>query len=822
MELFRTQLKQVLRRLGHSPMFTAITLVTLGIGIGANSAIFSVVNGILIKPLPYPHADSLVSIWQIAPGMGCRELNASPATYFTYREEGRAFQDIGLWASQSASVTGFAEPEQAETLAVTHGTLPVLGVQPLRGRWFTPEDDSPGRPETMIITYGYWQHRFGGDPSALGRRIIVDGRAREVVGIMPASFRFLNRTPALILPFQLDRNKVFVGNFSFQAIARLKPGVTTAQGNADVARMLPMLSQKFPLAAGLTPKILEEARIGPDVRPLKQDVVGDVGNVLWVLMSTVGIVLFIACANVANLLLVRAEGRQQELAVRAALGASRSRVAGELLLESVTLALAGGVVGVGVAYAALRLLVVLAPVNLPRLNDISIDPWVLLFTMGISLVAGLLFGLVPVIRYAGPHAKSALRAGGRTFSDGPERHRMRSALVVVQVALALVLLVGSGLMIRTFQALRHVQPGFTQPEQILTLRLSIPNAQVPEPERVARMFNDILDRIAAIPGVESVSLSNSTTMDGSRSADPIFAEDRPTSEGQLPPIRRYKYLSPGYFQAMGNRLLAGRDFTWLDIHAMWPVTLVSENLAREYWGTPAAAVGKRIRENPKGTWREIVGVVGNERDNGIDQEAPTIVYWPLMIRNFWSAPIEVRRTLVFAIRSKRTGSDHFLKEVSQAVWAVNPELPFANVRTVKEIHERSMARSSFTLVMLAVAAGMALLLGVVGIYGVVSYSLSQRTREIGIRMALGATHRQVRNLFVRHGLMLAGIGVVCGVAAAIPLTRLMSALLFKVSPLDPLTYAAVSIGLVAAALLASYLPACRATRIAPVEALRAE
>ena len=822
MESFRTQLKQVLRRLRHSPMFAAITLVTLGIGIGANSAIFSVVNAVLLKPLPYPHPDSLVSVWQTAPGLGFRELNASPATYFTYREEGRAFQDIGLWASQSASVTGVAEPEQVETLVVTHGTLPVLGVQPLRGRWFMPEDDSPGRPETTMLTYGYWQRRFGGDSSALGRRIMIDGRAREVIGIMPADFRFLNRRPALILPFQFDRNQVFVGNFSFQAIARLKQGVTLAQGNADVARMLPLLPQKFPLAPGLTPKILEEARIGPSVRPLKQDVVGDIGNVLWVLMSTVGIVLFIACANVANLLLVRAEGRQQELAIRVALGASRSRVAGELLLESLTLALIGGMVGVGVAYAALRLLVVLAPVNLPRLDEISIDPRVLLFTIGISLVAGLLFGLVPVVRYAGPRVQGALRAGGRTFSDGRERHRMRSTLVVVQVALALVLLVGSGLMIRTFQALRHVQPGFTQPEQILTLRISIPNAQVPEPERVARMYNDILDRIAAIPGVESVGLSNSTTMDGSKSADPIFAEDRPTSEGQLPPIRRYKYLSPGYFQAMGNPVLAGRDFTWTDIHAMRPVTLVSENLAREYWGTPAAALGKRIRENPKGTWREIVGVVGNERDNGIDQEAPTIVYWPLLIKNFWSAPIEVRRTLAFAIRSKRTGADNFMKDISRAVWAVNSELPFANVRTVKEIYDRSMARSSFTLVMLALAAGMALLLGVVGIYGVISYTISQRVREIGIRMALGATQRRVRFLFVRHGVLLAGTGVVCGVAAAIPLTRMMSALLFEVSPLDPLTYCAVSVALVAAALLASYVPASRATRIEPIEALRAE
>jgi putative ABC transport system permease protein len=822
MESFRTQLKQVLRRLRHSPMFTAITLVTLGIGIGANSAIFSVVNAVLLKPLPYPHPDSLVSVWQTAPGLGFRELNASPATYFTYREEGRAFQDIGLWASQSASVTGVAEPEQVETLVVTHGTLPVLGVQPLRGRWFMPEDDSPSRPETTILTYGYWQRRFGGDSSALGRRIMIDGRAREVIGIMPADFRFLNRRPALILPFQFDRNKVFVGNFSFQAIARLKPGLTIDQGNADVARMLPLLPQKFPLAPGLTLKILEEARIGPSVRPLKQDVIGDIGNVLWVLMSTVGIVLFIACANVANLLLVRAEGRQQELAIRAALGASRSRVAGELLLESLTLALVGGVVGVGVAYAALRLLVVLAPVNLPRLDEVSIDPRVLLFTIGISLVAGLLFGLVPVVRYAGPRIQGTLRAGGRTFSDGRERNRMRSTLVVVQVALALVLLVGSGLMIRTFQALRHVQPGFTQPEQILTLRISIPNAQVPEPERAARMYNDILDRIAAIPGVESVGLSNSITMDGSKSADPIFAEDRPTSEGQLPPIRRYKYLSPGYFRAMGNPVVAGRDFTWTDIHATRPVTLVSENLAREYWGTPSAALGKRIRENPKGTWREIVGVVRNERDNGIDQEAPTIVYWPLLIKNFWSAPIEVRRTLAFAIRSKRTGSDNFMKDISRAVWAVNSELPFANVRTVKEIYDRSMARSSFTLVMLALAAGMALLLGVVGIYGVISYTISQRVREVGIRMALGATQQRVRFLFVRHGVLLAVTGVVCGVAAAIPLTRLMSALLFEVSPLDPLTYCAVSVALVAAALLASYVPASRATRIEPIEALRAE
>jgi predicted permease len=822
MQSLTSNLKYVLRRLRRSPMFTAVTLFTLAVGIGANTAIFSVINGVLLKPLPYPEPEALVSIWQSAPGLGFDRINASPATYFTYREEGRTFEDSGVWQGRSSTITGVAEPEQVQGLAVTDGVLPILGVKPLHGRWFVREDDLPNSPETALLSYGYWQRRFGGDPAAVGRTLIVDGRPREIIGVMPENFRFLNRRPEVIVPMRFDRNEVFVGNFSYQAVARLKPGMTMDQANADVGRMLPMLPEKFRLAPGMNLQMLKEARLGPLVQPLIQDVVGDVGEVLWVLMAAVGIVLFIACANVANLLLVKAEGRQQEFAVRAALGASWSAITRELLFETMTLGLIGGVLGVGLAYAALRLLIYLGPADLPRLADITIDPLALGFALGISLVSGLLFGLVPVLKYARPRVAGALRSGSRTFSDGRERHRTQRSLVVVQVALALVLLAGSGLMIRTFQALRRVHPGFTNPEKILSLRISIPEAQVSEPQRVARMHNDIVDKIAAIPGVVSVGLSNSVTMDGGNNNDPIWVEDKPGFEGKIPPIRRYKHISPGYFQTMGNPIIAGRDVSWTDVHEHRQVVLLSENLAREYWSDANAALGKRVRESPNGPWREVIGVVGNDYDDGVDDKATPTVYWPLLKANFWGQPFTVQRGLAIAVRSDRTGTESFLKEIREAVWSVNSNLPIANVRTVQELYNGSMAHTSFTLVMLAIAASMALLLGVVGIYGVISYSITRRTREIGIRIALGASQQKVRAMFVRQGLVLAALGVAAGVAAALPLTRFMSALLFEISPLDPLTYGGVSAAIVLACLLATYLPARRATRVEPVEALRVE
>jgi len=721
------------------------------------------------------------------------------------------------------NVTGVGEPEQVRALLVTERVLPILGIPPMLGRWFTGKDDSPGSPATMLLTYGYWRRKFGGDPGVLGRRILVDGKAREVIGVLPRDFHFIAREdPPLIMPLRFDRNKTFLGNFSFQALARLKPEATITEANADVARMLPIVLRSFPTPAGFSLKLFEQAHIGPNVRPFKQDVVGDVGNTLWVLMATIGMVLLIACANVANLLLVRAEGRQQELAIRAALGASRTQIAGELLFESLVLGLAGGALGLGLAYAALRGLIAMAPDGLPRLNELGIDTTVLLFTFIVSLLAGLLFGSIPVFKYAGARLGTGLREGGRTLSQSRERHRARSTLVIVQVALAVVLLIGSGLMIRTFQAMTQVQPGFARPAEVQTMRISIPEAEVKEPLQVIRMQAEILRRIAAIPGVSSTGISSKIPMDDYGNFDPIFVQDRTYAEGELPPMRRFHFVSPGFLETIGAPVLAGRDFTWTDIENRIPAALVSENLAREYWHDPSGALGKRIRLGTTDEWREIIGVVADVRDDGVDKKAPTSVYWPILISDFYGEKPFVRRTAAFAFRSSRAGAESFLKEVRQAVWSLDSNLPLADVRTLDDYYRKSMARTSFTLVMLAVAGGMALLLGVVGIYGVIAYSVSQRTREIGIRVALGAQHGQLAGMFVRHGLLLTAAGVACGLGAAIALTRLMSSLLFEVSPVDPLTYGAVAIGLVAAAALASYLPSRRAAAVDPVEALRAE
>ena len=516
-------------------------------------------------------------------------------------------------------------------------------------------------------------------------------------------------------------------------------------------------------------------------------------TVLWVLMGTIGMVFLIACANVANLLLVRAESRQQELAIRAALGAGSRRIARELLLESATLGIMGGIVGLGLAFGALRLLVALAPGNLPRLEGIGVDLPVLIFTLTLSVVAGLLFGAIPAFKYARAQLGTALRGGGRTSSASRERHRTRNTLVVAQVALALVLLVSSGLMIRTFQALRDVHPGFVRPGEVLTLRLVIPDSQIKEEIAVARMHQAIMDKIAALPGVTSVAVASTVTMSGQGWHDPLFAQDRTYTESQIPPLRLFKVVSPGYMKTMGGSLVAGRDFTWTDIYDLRPVAMVSETLAREFWGQPSAAIGKRVRPYPNGVWREVVGVVSDMRDDGLHQKASTVAYWPLLTVDFsFSQTPEnrpfVQRGLTYVIRSNRTGSTGFLGEVGQAVWSINANLPLAAVRTLEEIYDASLARTSFTLVMLGIAGGMALLLGVAGIYGVICYSVSQRTREIGIRIALGAQARAVRRMFVGHGLMLAGVGVAIGLTAAFGIMRLMSSLLFEVSAVDPLTY----------------------------------
>jgi putative ABC transport system permease protein len=816
------RLSHILRRLVKLPVFTIVAVLTLAIGIGANAAIFSVIDGVLLKPLPYPHADRIVVLDHSAPGLNLPHTGAAPFLYYTYRENGRVFEDVAMWSGDTVSVTGIAEPEEVRAVDVTDGLLPIFGATPALGRLFTKQDDSPGAAETVVLMAGYWRSRFGADPSAIGRRIMLDGKAHEIIGVLPDSFRFLDQKPSLILPLQLNRADTHLGNFSFTGVARLKPGVTLDQATAETARLIPESLTRFPAFPGFSAKMFADVKLSPNLRLLKDDVIGDVGSVLWVLMGTIGMVLLIACANVANLLLVRAEGRQQELAVRAALGASRGRLAYELLAESVVLGVIGGIAGLGLAYGAVRALIALAPGNLPRLDNIAIDTNVLLFTALVSIVAGLLFGAIPVFKYAGPNVAPALRGGGRNASASRERHRARSVLVVVQIALALVLLVGSGLMIRTFDALRHVNPGFTNPQDVLTLSLSIPEAQVKEPEAVVRMHQAIIDKIAAIPGVSAVGLTSVVPVTGRGRHDPIFTSDRNYQQGELPPIRTFKFLSPGLLRAMGNTIVAGRDFTWADIYEMRPVAMVSENLARELWKEPSAALGKQIRDNPGAPWREVVAVIGDERDDGVDKKAPSIAFWPMMMAKFSGNEIMVRRTEVYTIRSARAGSNGFVNEVSRAVWAVNPNLPLAGVRTLQDVVGASMARTSFTLVMLAIAGAMALLLGIAGIYGVISYSVSQRTREIGIRMALGAQRGEVTAMFVGYGLRLAAIGIACGLVTAFALGRMMASLLFEISPVDPMTYATVCVSLAAAAVFASYVPALRATLVNPVTALRAE
>jgi putative ABC transport system permease protein len=819
---FSGHIKYALRRLSGAPLFTSVAILTLALGIGANTAIFSVVEGVLLKPLPYPHPDQLIGLNHTALGINISELTLSPSMYFTYRDENRSFEDIGIYSGDSVSVTGLAEPEQVKALDVTDGVIPVVGVRPLLGRSFSRKDDLPGSPETVILSYGYWQRRFSGNPAVLGRRLTIDGKAREVIGVMPQNFRFLDFEAEIFVPFQFDRGKTFLGNFSYNGVGRLKPGVTLAQANADMARMLPIVNRKFAPPPGFSVKLFESARIAPALRPFKRDLTGDIGKVLWVLMGTIGVVLLIACANVANLLLVRAESRHLEFLVRAALGASRWRLAADLLAESITLALIGGLLGLTLAFVALRTLRAFAPSGIPRLNEIGIDVPVLLFVLCVSLLTGLLFGSVPILKYARASLGTGLREGGRGLSQSRERHRARNTLVVVQVALALILLISSGLMIRTFAALNNVRPGFTKPSEVQILEVSIPEPQVREPGKVLRMQNDMLEKIEQIPGVRSAAFTSSVTMTGEGSNDVLFARDRVYREGDLPPIRRYVFISPGLHKTMGTPLVAGRDFTWTDAYQRAPVALVSESLAREYWGDPAHALHKQIREGMKDAWREIIGVVGDLHDKGLNEKVSTAVYWPPLLNDFWGEKELIRRDISFVVRSGRTESENFLSEIRRAIWSVNPNVPLANVRTLDQIYRKSMARTSFTLVMLAIAAAMALLLGVIGIYGVIAYSVAQRTREIGIRMALGAEQQQMTALFVRHGIRLTGIGVVIGVVAAFVLTRFLSSLLFGVSAVDPLTYVSVALGLLAAAALASYLPSRRAAGIDPALALRVE
>jgi predicted permease len=828
LESLLADLKLALRRLRKAPGFGITVLLTLAIGIGANTAVFTVVDSILLKPLPYPQAEQLVAVWLHAPGAAglanfAEGLRLSPSMYLTFAEHNRTFQSIGVWVSGTANVTGIAQPEEVDTTYISDGVLQTLNVPPAAGRWILTADQVPRSHQVGMLSYGYWQRRFGGDPSVIGRNIQVDSQSREIVGIMPRGFELVNQDFDMLIPLAFDpRNQILAG-FSFKGIARLKPGVTIGEADADIARMLDIWMNSWTNKDGSDPHFYKKWMISGAIRPMKQEVIGNVASVLWVVMGTIGVVMLIACTNVANLLLVRTEGRQQELAIRAALGAGWARIVREVLSECVLLALIGGVAGIGVAEAGLRLLAAIGPAHLPRQHEIALDARSIAFTLGLSLVSALLFGTIAALKSMRPGTSLAHASLGRTASASHEQRRGRNLLVIAQVAMAMVLLISAVLMIRTLAALRGVNPGFADANHVQTLRIAIPQQLIADAQTTTRVENSIADKLAAIPGVGSVGFARAVPMDG---ADPdwnnIFIEGKNERPGSVP-MRLFNHISPGYFHSAGTRLVAGRDYTWTDIYGLRPVAIVSENLARESWGSAAGAIGKRFQILPAQAWQEVIGVAEDVRQNGIDEATPAIVYWPAMMPNpFVAGQIDSARAVTFVLHTGRAGTESLRSEIQQAVWQVNGSLPMASMQTLGEIYSRSMARTSFTLVMLAISGAMALALSLIGIYGVISYAVSQRTREIGIRMALGAQKGELRWIFVRSGLALTGVGVVIGLGTAAAVARMLRTLLFGVSPLDPLSFAAVPFILAAAAGLASFLPASRVAGINPVDALKDE
>jgi predicted permease len=727
------------------------------------------------------------------------------------------------------TLTSGGETLRIRSVRVSYGTLQALGVKPMRGRWFTEQEHGPSAegPAPVILSHAFWQNRFAGEESALGRKLVVNGRQAQVVGIMPPDFRFLDLTPQpdIIVALQLDPARASITSFTGNnALARLKPGVTPSDARADIERMLPIWRNAWPTMQGLTREAIEKWRIAPLARPLKADLVGGIASTLWVLMGAIGAVLLVACANIANLMLVRADARRQELAVRAALGAVPARLARELFVESLVIAALGGVLGLALAYAGLHVLVSLGPRNLPRLDEIAVYPPVLLFTASVSLFSTLMFGSITALKHA-VHADAGALGATRGASAGRDRARVRNTLVVVQVALAVVLVVSALLMIRTFEALRNVDAGFVDPGTIQTVRTWAPNELIRDPKGYTRVQHEIQEAIAKLPGVQAVGFTSTLPMEGPPFTieAPVAVDGQPLAGGATPPSRRMKFVSPGYFEAMGTRIIAGRDFTWADVDAGGRVALISEEFARQIAAQPSAALGMRIRTSaPTDDWREVIGVVQSLKDDSLYAEAPTLVYWPTLMENAFGGPLTAIPPVAYVIRTDRAGTASLLTEIRGAVWSVSASVPIALERTMETLYTGSLARTSFTLVMLAIAGGMALALGLIGIYGVIAYVVSQRTREIGIRLALGAQQREVSKMFLRHGLTLAGSGLAIGLVAALAVTRLLSSLLYGIGPTDPVAYAAALGVILAAAALASYWPTRRAAAIDPVETLKAE
>jgi putative ABC transport system permease protein len=801
------------RMLLKTPAFTFVAVLALALGIGANTAIFSVVNAVLLRPLPYADPDRLVLLWQYTSRLpDLDRMFVSYPDYLDWRDQNQAFEHLAVFRDGGANLTGGDGPERIQVAEASASIFPILGVPPLIGRGFLPEEDQPGAGRTAVISHGLWQRRFGSDPGMVGQAVTLDGEAYTVVGVMPPGFRFPEQTPPIDLwvPVGLNaasRSFTSRGNHpGLLAIGLLKPGVTFAQAQEDMAGVTRRLAEQYPNTNGDT-----VARM----TTLTEEVVGDVRPALLVLLGGIGFVLLIACANVANLLLARALGRQREIAIRAALGASRARIICQLLTESAVLAAMGGAAGLVVALWGVDVLVAVSPESIPRLRETGVDASVLVFTLAVSLLTGLVFGLVPALQVSRPDLSDALKEGSRSATDGLRRNRVRSTLVVTELALALVLLAGAGLMMRSFARLLDVDPGFN-PEGILAAGVPLPSVKYPEDVQRVAFFERVRERVRELPGVVAASVVSEPPISGGAWQTGYAVEGREQPQGTLPLFTDVVVVSPDYFRAVGIPVRAGREFASRDGAGAPAVALIDETMARKIF-PGEDPLGKRLSidadEEGNPVWLEIVGIVGHVKHYGLDRDARTQIYLPHA-----QMPL-----LDMTIVARTKGDPAALAQaVRGEVLAVDADQPLSYLSPMSEFVADSLAQRRFSMVLLGIFAVVALLLSAVGIYGVMAYSVTQRTHEIGIRMALGAERGDVTRLIVRHGMAVAFVGIAAGAGAAFALSRFISGLLFEVSPTDPATFAGVAALLVGVAFLACYLPARRAARIDPMVALRHE
>ncbi len=809
-------LRFAVRGLLRRPGFTAIAVLTLALGMGATTAVFTLLDGVMLRPLPYTQPDQLLSLQHLGRD-GQDEVPISAGLYVLYRDQAKTLASIAMYTSAVGNLVVDGEPERVAGQTVTPSFFRTLDVNAARGRTFLEEEGQPGGEPVVILSDGLWRARFGADAAIIGRTVDINGVRREVVGVMPAGFGHPDAEARFWTPLIVNPSNAPVASFVASGMARMAPGQTLEGARAEIEGMLQRLPELVPGDGGA--QFLVNVGIRSRITPLKEALVGDIQQTLWVLFATVGIVLLIACANVANLLLVRAEGRQRELAVRMALGAGRAQVLRSFLGESALLALAGGALGIVVANLAVTYTATLIPTDLPRMAEIGIDARVLGFTAAVALGCALFFGFFPLLRYGAHDLVEHLREGSRGATGGPKRHRLRNALVVSQVAMALVLLVGSGLMLRSFLALRAVDAGF-DPNGTLTARIIVPTAEVPDWRATDQFFHQLRQRLEALPGVTAVGMISSVPLGGSGMPyTTIGVEDHPRGPDELQIFAYWPQVSAGYFEAMGIRILEGRGFEPTDGGDGFPAAVVSRAFANQWWpGT--SAIGRRLRPGVDDEpWYEIVGIAEDVRHTGLEQVTQEMIYLPTVIEAF--GEVNVARGLDVVIR---TNGDPLalVGALRREVRELNPRIPIANPRTMEAVFKSATARTSFTMAMLGAASGIALILGLVGIYGVISYVVSQRTREIGVRMALGASGSSVRGMVVRQGLLLAATGAALGLLVAALVSRAMGSLLYGVSAFDPTTYLAVAASLVLIAALASLLPALRAAGVQPSVALRNE